>query len=39
MGHPGIIDPHVHLGAQMDFGPEGNDANEITDLNTAGVWS
>ena len=35
---PGIIDPHVHLGAQIGLGPEGNDANEITDPNTAGVW-
>jgi imidazolonepropionase-like amidohydrolase len=35
---PGIIDPHVHLGAQIELGPNGSNANEMTNPNTADVW-
>lgn len=33
---PGIIDPHVHLGTQIE--PNNQSTNELTDANAANVW-
>jgi imidazolonepropionase-like amidohydrolase len=35
---PGIVDPHVHLGVDMQLAPGGDSTNELTNPNGADNW-